>query len=178
MSTGTRMSFDEALAIARTAHERVTPHVKRAKAVGSLRRRRREVGDLELLVEPRLIDADLFGTPKPDLDALRAEVLGWSSWVKGGDRMWQVTDVLGVEGVTLDLYFVWPPAEWGSLLAIRTGPWQLGRIAVTRLRDAGTPHVDGHVPGHPTPTEADFFRLAGLECRPPHERDRYAEELG
>lgn len=177
MSTGVRLRFAEAISIASSVSSRLGPHVERAKCVGSLRRRRDTVGDIEFVVEPRMRTVDLFGATAPDLEALRADLAEWSTWVKGGERMWQVTDVFGREGVTLDLYFVHPPAEWGSIVAIRTGPWQLGRIAVTRLRERGTPHVDGHVPGHPTPEEEDFFRLAGLECRPPHERDAYAEEV-
>jgi DNA polymerase/3'-5' exonuclease PolX len=177
MSTGDRIPFAQAVTIASSIGQRLAPHVTRSKCVGSVRRRRDTIGDIEFVVEPRLVAADLFGNLLPDTASLRADVAGWSRWVKGGDRMWQVTDVFGREGLTLDLYFCWPPAEWGSIVAIRTGPWELGMEAVTRLRDAGTPHTDGHIPGHSTPEEEDFFRLAGLECRVPWERDGYAAEL-
>lgn len=177
MSTGPRLPFNDALQLAQRVFHEIKPLVAQAKCVGSLRRRRDTVGDLEFVVEPWMIEVDLFGTLGPDVLTLKAAVLNWSTWVKGGDRMWQVTDVFGREGVKLDIYLAYRPAEWGSLVAIRTGPWELGRIAVTRLRERGTPHRDGHVPGHPTPTEEAFFELAGLECRPPHERDAYAEQL-
>lgn len=175
--TATRMPYDHAYNLAGRVSERIEPHVVRSKCAGSLRRRRKSVGDIEFVVEPKMVEVDLFGAEAPDLGPLKAEVLSWSRWVKGGERMWQVTDVFGVEDATLDLYFAHPPAEWGSLLAIRTGPWQLGRIAVTRLRHKGTPHRDGRVVGHPTPTEEDFFRIADLNCPPPWERDAYAETL-
>lgn len=177
MSASARIPIDLAVQLAARVQLRISPYVRRSMCVGSVRRDRPTVGDLEFVVEPRMYTADLLGTQAPDLFALKADALQWARWVKGGDRQWQVTDVFGHLGVTLDLYFVHPPAEWGSIVAIRTGPWQLGRVAVTRLKRAGTPHRDGHVPGHPTPTEEDFFRLAGLECRPPSARDAYADEL-
>lgn len=105
------------------------------------------------------------------------------TWVKGGERLMQVSDVLGVEGLDLELYLCHPPAQWGSLLAIRTGPAALGVLAMTNMKKRFLRHEDGRVLDTrtntmvPTPEEADYFRLAGLEYLPPEERDAYVKKM-
>jgi DNA polymerase/3'-5' exonuclease PolX len=181
LSGGAYVTFPEAYKLAEQVSRELAPHVDRIKAVGSLRRRRSRVGDIEFLVEPKQVAVDLFGTLKADIDPIRAELHQLGTWVKGGDRMMQITDLLGRAGLHLEVYLVHPPAQWGSLLAIRTGPRDLGHEAVTRMRENGLRHIEGRVMRGtetiPTPTEEDFFRLAGLDCVPPHERDVYAGQL-
>jgi DNA polymerase/3'-5' exonuclease PolX len=182
MSAGASMPWAEAYALAEHAAARLRPHVVRLKAVGSLRRRRERCNDLEFLAEPRMVEADLFGTMAPDLGGLRAALLELGTWVKGGERMMQITDFNGRAGLKLEIYLCHPPAQWGSLLAIRTGPYELGREAVTRMRERGVRHEDGRVVDQrgnviPTPTEEAFFGLAGLPCLAPNQRDQFAGEL-
>lgn len=176
MSTGTRIPFDDAYALAEEVSRDLAPVVVQSKAVGSLRRRQPSVGDLEFLVEPRMIDADLFGGKKAHVEPIRevAERLG--TWVKGGEKMMQITDLYGTDSVTLDLYIVTPPANFYCLLAIRTGPWELGKQAVQLMRDHGLRHVDGRIvrrdgSEYPVESEQDFFAAAGLPWLPPHLRD-------
>ena len=57
--------------------------------------------------------------------------------------MMQITDLEGREGFKLEVYLVHPPAQWGTLLAIRTGPWELGRHAVTLILAGGWRVGDG-----------------------------------
>ena len=122
MSAGLLIPFEDALAMAAEVVDELKPHVVRMKAVGSLRRQRSLVGDLEFVVEPHMVTVDLFGAEGPDLTALKARLLAIGAWVKGRERMIQITDLLGRQGMKLDLFLVWPPAQWGSILAIRTGP--------------------------------------------------------
>jgi hypothetical protein len=104
-------------------------------------------------------------------------------WVSGKDRNLRIRHVLGVEGLKLDLYLAHPPAAWGSTLAIRTGPWQLGKYVVTKMQDYGYRHVDGHaetIDGGvvvPTDTEEQFFALAQVRCVPPRERQALTDQL-
>ena len=183
MSSGTALPFAEAFKLAGPVAEELRPHVVRLEAAGSLRRRAPVVGDLEFVVEPRMVAADLFGTMAPDTEPIRKALFQMGSWVKGGKRFMQITDLLGLEGVTLDLFLVHPPAQWGSILAIRTGPWQLGRYCVTAMKERGYLHEEGHVvhmeTGEtvPTPTEEDFFGFAGVDFVLPAERDRLAMRL-
>lgn len=183
MSSGRPLPFDQAFEVAKEAATRIRPHVVRLKAAGSLRRRNITVGDLEIVAEPRMVEADLFGTLAPDLGPLKQELESMGQIVRNGSRFIQVLGLLGHTGLALDLFLVHPPAQWGSILAIRTGPWQLGRYCVTAMKERGYAHKEGHVvrtdTGEviPTPTEEAFFELAGVECVPPFRRDELARRL-
>lgn len=184
MSAGTRLTLGRALEIVERVVADLEPTVAEIKCVGSVRRRRPDVGDIELLARP-LVDVDLFGAQAPRLDILRASLMEMGAWVKGGDRMMQITDLHGVKGLNLDLFICTPPAAWGSLLAIRTGPAALGQYVVTKMRRFRYRHVDGHAldtSQHPptlvpTDTEEQFFALAQVPCVPPPERDALMERL-
>jgi DNA polymerase/3'-5' exonuclease PolX len=177
VSSGKPLPWEDAFRIAGEVSKHLQPHCVRLKAAGSLRRRRPEVSDIDFVCEPRMVTADLFGTQVADVDPIRAALVYIGTWVRGGERMMQITDVFGRAGLKCEIHLVWPPAQWGSLLAIYTGPWELGRHAVTAMQRLGYRHEDGHVveaaTGRtiPTPDEADFFRLAGLPCWAPAFRE-------
>lgn len=174
MSQSAKLPWADAYAIAETLVLDLAPAVARLKVAGSLRRRTAEVGDIEIVAEPRATTSDLFGTPGPDLDAIRAVALGWGRLLRNGPRFIQVERP---DGLHIDLFLVHPPAEWGSILAIRTGPAELSKHAVQQLRRRGLVHRDGHIERErgggriPTPEEADFFAAAGLPCLPPARRN-------
>lgn len=178
MSTGAKIPFKDALLMAAEVVHCLKPHCVRLKAAGSLRRRRPEVSDIEIVLEPRMITVDLFQSEEaPDIGPIKAELLKLGTWVKGGQRMMQVTDLLGRKGTSLDVFLVWPPAQWGSILAIRTGPADLGQLCVTKMRNFDYRHEGGRALRVgtdelvPTPTEEDFFALANIPCLAPRLRD-------
>lgn len=149
----------------------------RVAVAGSIRRKRERVCDIEIVAQPTGIRSGLFGgkSVEPALHSIRTVAAQWGELSKRGDRFVQVLDLWGT-GLTLDLFLVHPPAEWGTILAIRTGPAELGQRAVTRLRRLSRRCVDGHVETVdgdriPTPTEAHFFGACGLRYLPPEERD-------
>jgi DNA polymerase/3'-5' exonuclease PolX len=178
MAIGTRIPLERAMDIARGLAEQLRPHVVRVKCAGSIRRRRPMVGDIEFVIEPRMIAADLFGNVAPDLLPIRRVAESWGRVKKGGERMIQVE--LAEYSIDCELYLVHSPAQWGPLLAIRSGPAELAQYAVTRLHDYGRRCEGGRIidvaTGEtiPCPTEEDFFRLAGLQLAPPHLRDTAA----
>jgi hypothetical protein len=94
-----------------------------------------------------------------------------------------ITDLLGRPGVRLDLYLAHPPSSFAVLLAIRTGPADLGRYVVTHCKSHGYRVENGHAMTLdrseviPTETEEAFFALAGVECLPPPQRDAQAIAL-
>ena len=144
MSLGRRIQYSEALDLAGRAVERLRLVVARVEIAGSLRREQETVGDIELVAEP-VSNGDLFGpSPSPQIEPVQAAMKDMGRWVKGGRRMMQVTDVLGHRDVKLELYLVHPPAQWGSLLAIRTGPADLGQYCMTAMRPRGYRHHHGH----------------------------------
>jgi DNA polymerase/3'-5' exonuclease PolX len=182
LSVGVRIPWKQAVQVAAALSENLLPVVERSKVVGSVRRRRPTVGDIEFLVEPRRVPADLFGATKPDTEAIRAVAETWGRIVKAGDRMIQITDLRGIKGWTCDLYLVHPPANWWALLCNRTGPAELGHLAVTLMQHRGYYQRQGRVvdrAGRDVPIESEegWLRCAGLPCLPPHLRDDRAALL-
>lgn len=174
-----RMQLREALAIAETVLDRLRPVIARGVIVGSLRRERPDVGDIELLVEP-IATPTLFGEPDSDSDAIRRRVeLDVGHVRMGGSRHLRAA-LYDEPAIAVEIFIRRAPAAWGSLLAIRTGPAELGAVAMRRLRDRGYVHIDGHVIVEstratvPTETEEQFFALADLPCVLPNRRDRLA----
>src|SRR3990172_4877135 len=103
MSTGPRVSLHEAMELAKEVSRRLTPLTARLKWVGSVRRRKETVGDIEFLAEP-VMHEDLFGGQTPVIEPVRDVMHQMGTWVKGGERMMQVTDLLGRPGLKLDVY--------------------------------------------------------------------------
>lgn len=102
-----RISYDQAYRLAKRVSDALSPTVARLKCVGSVRRRRTTVGDIEFLAEP-FMDSDLFGEETPRIEPARRAMLELGTWVQGGDRRMVVTDLFGVPGVKLELYLVHP----------------------------------------------------------------------
>lgn len=179
-----KIDWRDACNFAQAVSDELKPTVAQLKCVGSVRRRCMYVHDIEFLVEPHF-EHDLFD-PKsspPMIDDLKAAMIGMGTWVKGGTRQLVITDLLGRKGLKLEVFVAHPPAQWGSLLAIRTGPSDLSRICVTAMRQRGYLHTEGHVRrlngGEvvPTPTEKEFFELAGIPMHKPSRRDEQAGDL-
>lgn len=191
----------------------IEPVCERVVVVGSVRRQREYVGDLELLVEPTMVEGqgDLFaGGMQPDIEAVTDAILESDSGrhvIKGGSRYVQVSlggsHRLQDDRPKLDLFFCHPPASWGALMVIRTGPSSLSRALVTRLREKGWRNHRGAVwkpaPGPPgavdtggelitridgeeylrvpTPHETAYFEACDLVYHHPARRDELAARL-
>lgn len=177
------MSLDQAAHLAAFCYSALEKHGRRLVVVGSVRRGAAICHDIEIVLEP-MMNADLFGGETPLLDPLVRELWAMGTIKKQGARYIQVVDIFGEKDVALDLFLCHPPAQWGSLVAIRTGPWQLSKLAVTRMRERGAVHQDGHAKDPntgrllPTPTEHHFFKLAGLPCVDPSQRTELAHRMG
>lgn len=84
------------------------------------------------------------------------------------------------EDCPVDIFCVLPPAQWGAIFAIRTGPAEYSKWLVTRALGLGLQCQNGRLiyqDGTPfagseraTPEEEDFFGALGLDWVPPHER--------
>ena len=194
MSGGARIKYADAYKLAESVAADLKGQVEQIKCVGSLRRKKRDVGDIEFLVRPHQ-DRDLLdGVDLPILDPIRATLRELGTWHKGGSRHMRVTNIYGHPHAALDLYLVHAagcpcpdcklgPAAWGSMLAIRTGPAELSKYCVMRMKELGFRHKHGYAQRIgtweivPTPNEEDFFALAGVPCLPPRERDAQAARL-
>lgn len=151
--TGTRLTLHDADLIAANVQAAI---LGESIVAGSVRRRRPEVGDIEMLVHRHA--------------AVRLSVREglypgeWES-VKGGGLDWSYWQLQHANGYKLDL-FRFDDNNRGSILLIRTGPWQFSKQFVIALRRRGFRHEGGYVKNDrgivPCPDEATAFRLAGM----------------
>jgi DNA polymerase/3'-5' exonuclease PolX len=166
----------------------LAPSCERIAIAGSIRRLKDEVGDIELVTVPAFGEEPdgLWGGSKP-LNLLQARVTelvsdGTLEVLSGGERYAKLV----FEGMQADLFMVLPPAQWGVILTIRTGPADFSQKMVTRAR-AKRMHVAGGALRYgmaqeecergcecdvaKTPDEASFFRFLGLDMPPAAARE-------
>lgn len=177
------MKHKEALAIAEGWVRRLEPYCERVEIAGSLRRLKGEVKDIELVAAPKVVmTSNLFGEEVMAVNyleqvmAARREAGDFRVVEKWGRRYKRVGLV---EEMALDLFIVLPPAQWGVILVLRTGPAEFSTWCVTaRAKGGGLPSYavvrEGCVWEGASPVamreEEDFFRYLGLEWQEPAER--------
>lgn len=163
--------LEEAEQIAQKYIERLAPICERIEIAGSIRRRKPEVGDIEIVAIPKPF-VDIFGSENGYHD------LTLPFWVNKNGRRYK--QFVLPEGINLDLFIVLPPAQWGVIFAICTGGAEFSRRLVTHkswgylppqyiVQDGAVKTLDGKV--IPTPEEADFLALCGVAHIPPEERN-------
>lgn len=141
-----RVPLAEAAQVARDLVAELSPWCERFVIAGSVRRRKETVKDIEAVAEPRFSrrgQRTLLGDGEPtsDLD------IGLSREIECGflardDKLKRWGEkykrlVHPVSGIPVDLFIVTPPAQWGVVLAIRTGPAAFSQALVTRARRMG-----------------------------------------
>jgi len=175
------MEYKQALEIASRLVERLEPYCERVAIAGSVRRKRPEVKDIEIVALPKLQQAtNLFGEAVKTYDLLDG-VSGLGRFIKSGPKYKQIALP---EGINLDLFCVIPPAQWGYLFAIRTGPAEFSKRLVTARKFRGwlpshAKPVDGVIMSGKRiiemPEEQDLFGFCGLPFVKPEDRDAYLE---
>lgn len=165
------------------------PYCERIALAGSLRRGNQRVKDLELVVVPKFasVGDSLFEGMSAEVNTLDkhlATMLVSGSIKKrvgnAGGTSWGPRAKFAVyEGVPVDIFSVIPPAQWGLILAIRTGPAEFSmRITTSRLYGGLLPPglrvSDGQVwkagKSLPIPEEDDWFDLLGMKTPRPEDR--------
>lgn len=148
------------------------------KSAGSVRRRRQSVGDIEHVIIPafdNLPSNTLFAEPERtnllwyQLDALVKKgdvskaVYGASEGFKWGEKYRGVS----FRGFTHEL-FTADADNFGSVLAIRTGPSDFSRLLVTGLLNRGMRNKDGYVwrcdPCPVVSCDGMYFKGDGPKC--------------
>lgn len=193
------MTLAEAMARAALLKSWLEDSCTRIEIAGSVRRRTDEVKDIEIVCVPKLA-TNLFGEvdlDQPHAVKARLESIGITPRLnKNGHRIgWGQRFLAGVweerDDCPLDVFCVLPPAQWGAILAIRTGPAEYSKWLVTEALKRGLRCVDGRLTrldptdifnpdagfnrdirrlSVETPEEEDFFRELGVDWVPPHER--------
>ncbi len=106
------MQLDKALEIAEKTKELLAPYCERIEIAGSIRRKKPEVKDIELVAIPKPYDVGLFE------NGIATVVNQWKK-VKG-ELPCKYTQRILPDGITLDLFFA-NQENWGLIYALRTG---------------------------------------------------------
>lgn len=198
MSQGEAMPRAVALAAAEKVRAWLASSCERIEIAGSLRRGKPEVRDIELVAVPRWEareEGDLWGSSAPiDLLEERLRLLFHDAalaprevathrangTVEYQQKLGPAFKALTVDGIPLDLFTVRPPATWGCIFALRTGPGDWNTKLVTECQTIGRKVAGGQALAWvaasdtwravDTPEEADFFRALGQPWVEPRDR--------
>lgn len=175
------MEYSQAIQIANKLLADFQPHCEKINVAGSLRQGIPWVKDIEIVAQPTQ-SLDMFGQPTDGPGALDAYLETAASRGQLGQRLKngpRYKQFALPQGINLDLFIVRPPAQWGVILAIRTGPAYFSKWLVTGRPLRGALPRDCHIKQGAvhyqdtiiaTPTEKDFFDLLGLEWIHPTNR--------
>jgi len=106
------MVYHYALQLAEKYKALLAPHCERIEIAGSIRRKKAECRDIELVAIPKPYDVGLFAS------GIATVINQWPK-TKGELPCWYAQRILP-EGIKLDLFFA-EPGNWGLQYAIRTG---------------------------------------------------------
>ena len=176
MSEAAKLPHDIVLAVAENITATLKTYCHRIAIAGSLRRECSLVGDIELVVIPKL-PVNLFGEPLLDTPTELDDFLETHAvnFVKNGRKYKQFS----YGQFSVDLFLQPDPATWGMNYTIRTGSADFTRWLVTKRSQGGAMPSgmrcsearlwrDGVKLD--TPEEEDVFDAIGLDFIPPPER--------
>jgi DNA polymerase/3'-5' exonuclease PolX len=157
------MKLEEAIVIAQQVRDILEPYCQRIAIAGSIRRRKPEVGDIEILAIPKPYEVGLFES------GIATIVNKWQK-VKG-ELPCKYTQRILPEGIKLDLFFA-VPTNWGYQLAIRTGSAEYShKVLASTWAALGYKGVDGHLTYNGEivvlKEEADLFNLLDMPLLDP-----------
>ncbi len=201
MSTGERLPLERADAAADAIMRMWGLGQPHYQVVGSIRRRRPLVGDVEMIgpAQPAGETAGLFTPAAPDtlFDAIDASIgKGHVIAVRGAKPHFLacslrivLRDTVGggrVEFPVEVFRYAADGSNRGWIELMRTGPSELGILFLSRWKSVygispeGKASIDGHLVDArgvriPTPTEDDCWRLCDLRPVDPERRDVYTE---
>lgn len=182
--TTARVPLERAVRIATIVRDVLAAACPRIEIAGSIRRRVAMVKDIELVAMPRLRLGIGDEVLDDDLEVLVRELVrdGWATWrrrrdgqlMARGPRYYALTH--RDSAMPVDLFAVRPPAQWGAILAIRTGPASYSESLVTRCKLRGLRCEDGRLVRQrdgvelPTPEERQFIEACGFPWAAPEWR--------
>ena len=191
MSAGQRFPLAQAQALAEELRVLLGPACSRLAIAGSIRRRKPDCGDIELLAIPRLGKAlDLWGpgiTPMGGaslldlrvVELIKRGVFAYRLDARGRRTFGPLNKLLVhvASGIPVDLFST-TAQNWGLALLVRTGPKEFNVRVMSRFRELG---MAGHAYGGvtvneaeaPCPNEVDVFALLGWPFIPPERRAIY-----
>lgn len=183
-----RFPLSEALDVARFIQAALENFCERIQIVGSIRRQKPDVGDIELLYIPKLVRApdpnDMFGTIDLDLANQRIDYLLADGTLSkrpniNGVFAWGQQNKLAIHnasGIPVDL-FATTPEKWFVALVIRTGGKETNLKLTTgahrcgrKLHAYGSGFTDRDGNELQCRSEQDVFEFAGQPYLEPEDR--------
>jgi DNA polymerase/3'-5' exonuclease PolX len=160
------MIYEQALEIAEKTKALLAPHCERIEIAGSIRRRKPDVGDIEIVAIPKPYDIGLFES------GIVTVVNQWQK-VKG-ELPCKYTQRILPEGIKLDLFFA-NRENWGLIFAMRTGSAEYShKVLATEWVKSGYKGKGGYLYSNgervTIPEEKDLFKLIGVPFAPPELR--------
>ncbi len=174
----TKMLYEIAAPIAARVCEELSPFCHRIQTAGSLRRNRPEVGDIEIVAIPKPWQ-DMFGEEFPlttDHALNHVDYEQFGVLTANGNKLKKIQLH---EGIQVDLFIVTPPAQWGVIFLLRTGPEDYSHNLVTKKEFGGKLPSFLRVEGGAiwknydvmdTPQEEDVYRILDLPYVEPKDR--------
>lgn len=155
------MKLEEALKIAESIKIKLEPYCTRIQIAGSIRRKKSQVKDIEIVAIPN--DRFQLGLIVNKWKKVRGEVSG------------KYTQRILPEGINLDLFFA-TEKNWGHILAIRTGSAEFShKVLGFGWVKAGYKSFEGmlYYQGNPIEVreEKDLFELIGIDYLEPEYRE-------
>lgn len=161
------MQYHQAFKIAQNIKDALAPHCERIEIAGSIRRKKNEVKDIEIVAIPKPYETGLFES------GIATVVNQWQK-VKG-ELPCKYTQRILPEGIKLDLFFA-QRDNWGLIFAIRTGSADYShKVLATEWVKRGYTSIGGYLcaNGRPIPIleEEDLFKRIGVSFIPPELRN-------
>lgn len=164
-----RWPYAEALKIASAVVEELRPHCEKIEIAGSIRRKKPEVGDIEIVAIPKPYSS------APYENGIATVVNKWQK-VKGNLEYGKTkyTQRILPSGIKLDLFFA-TKENWGSIFAIRTGSAEYSHKVLARgwvrhgFKSEGG-YLFRYGKKYEVPEEEALFKLAGVPFVEPERR--------
>jgi len=161
------MEYQKAKQIADSVLEKLKPHCERIEIAGSVRRKKANPNDIEIVAIPKPYGTDLFES------GIATVVNQWEK-VKG-ILPCKYTQRILPEGIKLDLFFA-TVDNWGLIFAIRTGSADYShKVLATGWVKQGYKSSNGILTKdeieYPVREEIDLFNLLGLKWIDPQFRE-------
>ena len=162
------MKLEKAQSIAESIMEQLSPHCHRIEIAGSIRRKRPQVKDIEIVAIPKPYEVGLFES------GIATVVNQWQK-VKG-ELPCKYTQRVLPDGIKLDLFFA-TEQNWGLIYAIRTGSAEFShKVLATGWVKRGARSENGILissNGNPVilPEEKALFEFIGIEFVEPKKRE-------
>lgn len=166
------MKLEEAQYKAADLLQLLQPYCDRIEVAGSIRRRKPEPKDIELVIIPKQQPSDMFGLYLRHHEGI-ATTCSRYKLIRGSLIAGKAVRLEMADGTGVDLFFC-TPRNWGYILLLRTGSDRFNMALIDRLKGNGYTCKAGAIwhKGSPleTPEEVDVFKRAGLNFLPAIER--------